>query len=121
MATKELYFDASSETRGGSLYRVADNGSLHFVYEYSDYNDDTEELKVQRMTYPSFDAFWEALTGDTTWYFLHPLFVHPQVRPQVKEALKQADWSVQGDAKWQHSHKRQWDKVLSDPSQYYRG
>jgi hypothetical protein len=121
MPNKELYFDVSSETRGGSLYRVFDDGNTHFLYEYSDYNDDTEELNVQRTNYISFDAFWEALTADTTWFFLHPMFVHPEVRPQVKQALQQADWSVQGDTKWQQSHRRQWDKVLSDPPQYYRG
>jgi hypothetical protein len=112
----ELYFDISSEESGGSLYRQPDQS---FLWHHSTYNDDEDETKVFKTTYPSFEAFWKALTTDRQWYYQHPMFVHPEVRPFVGEQLKKADWSVQGDAKWQISHQKQWTKVLSDRPGYY--
>jgi hypothetical protein len=71
--------------------------------------------------YVSWEAFWKAMTSDPTWYYRHPLFVHPEQRELVREALKRVNWSVHPDKKWQESHQRQWKKVLEDPGTYYRG
>jgi hypothetical protein len=117
---KELYFDLSDEHAGGSLYRVQEAGAIHFDYEHSEYNDDTDEIKVFHTRFADFAAFWQMITENTQWYFLHPLFVHPEQREFVAAQLEGADWSVTGDLKWQHSHQRQWTKVLSDPGKYYR-
>lgn len=112
----ELYFDISTGEWGGSLYRQPDGS---FLWHHSTYNDDRDETKVFRTPYASFDAFWKMITQDAAWYFQHPLFVHPEVRPFVREQLKGVNWSVQGDFKWQNSHQRQWTKVLSSGADYY--
>ncbi len=112
----ELYFDISTETSGGTLFRQPDGS---FLWQHSTYDDDRDETKVFRTAYPSFDAFWNMLVGDREWYFQHPLFVHPEVRPFVKQQLQSVNWTAQGDAKWQISHQRQWTKVLSDNVDYY--
>jgi hypothetical protein len=118
---KELYIDISSEEAGGSLYRItADDGAVHFYYNHSTYNSDTDELKLFETNYPDFNAFWKAILTDKKWYYLHPLYIHPERRNFIREQLEKADWTVMGDKKWQESHQRQWKKVLSDPGEYYR-
>jgi hypothetical protein len=118
---KELYIDISNEDAGGSLYRItAENGHIHYYYNHSTYNSDTDELKVFETNYADFTAFWEMIITDKKWFYLHPLFIHPEQRSFIRLQLQQVDWTVAGDNKWQDSHQRQWKKVLNDPPEYYR-
>jgi hypothetical protein len=118
---KELYFDISSEESGGSLYRVKDErGGVFFYYNYSTYNDKKDEIKVFEKQFPDFESFWKDLAQNAEWFYLHPLFVHPEQRPFIREQLKKVNWSVQANRKWQESHQRQWKKVLEAPETYYR-
>ena len=117
----ELYFDISSEISGGSLYKLEDeNGNVSFLFEHSALDESTDEMKVHKTPFNSFDSFWNELSKER-WFYMHPLFIHPRIRPFIEEQLQNVDWSVEGDFKWQESHRRQWKKVLSDPGQYYRG
>ena len=117
---KELYLDISSEKAGGSLYRITrEDGSNDFYYNHSTYDTDSDEVKIFESNYPDFSSFWAELSSDNKWFYLHPLYVHPEQRDFIQQQLKLADWSVMGDKKWQESHQRQWRKVLSDPPQYY--
>ena len=119
--SRELYFDISSEQSGGSLYRVKGLSGIHFYYNHSTYDDKKDEVKVFETIYPDFAAFWKELTKDPKWYYLHPLFVHPDQRVFVQEQLKTVNWAVHPNKKWQESHQRQWKKVLTDPGSYYKG
>lgn len=117
----ELYLDISGEESGGSLMRTRNaNGTASFVYHHSTYDARRDEIKVFETSYASFDAFWQQLTQNREWFYLHPLFVHPEIRAFIRTQLQGVNWKVQGDEKWQRSHQRQWDKVLSDPGNYYR-
>ena len=119
---KELYIDISNEDAGGSLYRITANEDLvHFYYNHSTYNSDTDELKVFETNYADFAAFWAYITANKQWFYLHPLYIHPEQRDFIKQQLQQVDWSISGDKKWQDSHQRQWKKVLNDPGEYYKG
>ncbi len=118
---KELYIDISNENAGGSLYRITEpNGGVHFYYNHSTYNSDTDELQVFENHFADFAAFWTYLTADKQWFYLHPLFIHPEQRDFIREKLQHVNWLVAGDKKWQESHQRQWKKVLTDPGSYYR-
>jgi hypothetical protein len=79
------------------------------------------KLKCSKKIYPQFSDFWDELIRDKEWYYLHPLFVHPEQREFVSRQLLKVDWSIHPDKKWQQSHQRQWTKVLSDPPDYYHG
>ena len=117
---RQLYFDISSTESGGSLYRAKDKeGTICFTYHHSTYDEYSGEVKVFHTSYPSFAAFWYELTKDPEWFYLHPLYVHPEVRDFVQEQLKEANWDIHPNKKWQESHQRQWKKVLSDPEDYY--
>lgn len=117
----ELYFDISSTETGGSLYRLKDrDGNFSFIHNHSTYDAYRDEIRVFKTPYPSFDAFWKVLTNDPEWFYLHPLYVHPDIRPFIEAQLLGVNWQVQGDVKWQESHKRQWRKVLSDRDDYYK-
>lgn len=119
---RELYFDISSEESGGSLFRIAGkDGPPSFYYNYSTYDSDKDEVKVFEKNFPDFAAFWKEITTDPKWWYLHPLFVHPEQRNFVREQLKTVNWAVHPNKKWQESHKRQWTKVLTDPGNYYAG
>ena len=118
---KELYIDISNEEAGGSLYKITDRDGIHFYYNHSTYNSDTDQLKVFETTYADFAAFWQYITTDKKWFYLHPLFIHPEQRDFIKQQLQGADWTVSGDKRWQDSHQRQWKKVLTDPERYYNG
>ena len=119
---RELYFDISSEQSGGSLFRMANpGGGSTFLYNHSTYNDKTDEVKVFETRYNSFAEFWNELTKNREWFYLHPLFVHPEQRAFVQDQLKSVNWNIHPNKKWQESHQRQWKKVLTDPGNYYRG
>lgn len=77
-------------------------------------------MKVFETAYADFGAFWKELTKKADWYYLHPLYVHPEQRDFLTGLLAKVDWSVHPDQKWQESHRRQWKKVLTDPAGYYR-
>ena len=119
---RELYFDISSEETGGSLFRIdGAGGTFSFNYSYSTYDTDKDEVKIFDKNYPDFNAFWTELIKTPKWWYLHPLFVHPEQRDFVREQLKKVDWAMHPDKKWQESHQRQWKKVLTDPGSYYNG
>jgi hypothetical protein len=116
----ELYFDIGSPEKGGSLYRQANaDGSISYLYDHSVYDERRDEIKVFKTSYSSFAAFWEELIKNKAWFYLHPLYVHPEQRAFIQEQLKGVNWQIQGDRKWQESHQRQWKKVLTDPKDYY--
>jgi hypothetical protein len=116
----ELYFDINSEAGAGSLFRITKpDGSHVFEYNYGAYDAETDNTKVSETAYENFDTFWQELTKNKLWFYLHPLYVHPEQRPFIQEQLKSVNWKVQGDSKWQQSHQRQWTKVLSDSANYY--
>ncbi len=118
---KELYFDISSEEKGGSLFRVVnENAEPSFFYSYSTYDEKRDEIKLHEKMYDSFEAFWADLIKDSEWYYLHPFFVHPEQRDFVKEQLKNVNWEIHPDIKWQMSHQNQWKKTLTGPEKYYK-
>jgi hypothetical protein len=118
---RELYFDISSEERGGSLYRIKDaDNNISFQYQHSTYDDDTDDLKVFETVYPTFEAFWQMLTKDAEWFYQHPLFVHPEQRAFIRQQLQNANWDIHRDKRWQESHQRQWKKVLESNIDYYK-
>ena len=120
--SKELYFDISAEDSGGSLYRITPaNGPASFYYNHSTYDSDKDEVKVFETNYPDFAAFWKELTKDRQWWWLHPLYIHPEQRDYVREQLKTANWASNPNKKWQESHQNQWKKVLTGPGGYYDG
>ncbi len=97
---KELYFDISNESAGGSLYRISkDDGSIDFFYQHSTYDADKDEVKVFESHYPDFAAWWQMLTTDKNWFYQHPLFVHPEQRSFVIEQLKKANWNISANKK----------------------
>ena len=116
---KELYFDISSAESGGSLFRINNNGDIFFNYNHSSYDDKKDELKTFETNYASFAFFWQELIKNPEWFYLHPLFVHPEQRDFIKEQLKRVNWDIHPNKKWQDSHQRQWKKVLTAPSSYY--
>lgn len=118
---KELYFDISSPQSGGSLFRVTGNNEPDvFYYNHSTYNESNDELKVFETNFRSFELFWQEITKNPEWFYLHPLFVHPEQRDFIQAQLKNVNWDIYPNKKWQDSHKRQWTKVLTDPATYYR-
>ena len=85
----ELYLDISSEESGGSLFRtVSAAGKISFTYHHSTYDADRDITRVFETPYSSFDAFWEQLTKNREWFYLHPLFVHPDIRAFIRIQLK---------------------------------
>jgi hypothetical protein len=116
----ELYFDISSTESGGSLYRIQNkDGSTSFIYNHSQYDEYRDEIKVFETPYSSFASFWQQLITDKEWFYLHPLYVHPEQRAFVQQQLKGVNWQIHPNTKWQESHQRQWKKVLTDPNDYY--
>ena len=117
----ELYFDISSEEKGGSLYRLKDEGGkTSFRYNHSRYIEHKDEIQVFETYYASFIDFWQALIQNKEWFYLHPMYVHPEQRDFITKALKSVDWNIHPDIKWQISHQRQWEKVLTAPPGYYK-
>lgn len=118
---KVLYFDISSEEKGGSLFRVVnENSTPSFYYSYSIYNEKKDEINLHEKMYNSFEDFWKELVSDSEWFYLHPFFIHPEQRDFVKEQLKNINWDIHSNKKWQMSHQNQWKKALSAPDRYYK-
>ena len=115
----ELYFDISAAESGGSLYRKQGAEGPSFYYNHSQYDDARDEIRVFETHYPSFASFWQELSKNPEWFYLHPLFVHVEQREFIREQLRTVNWDIHPDKKWQESHQRQWKKVLNDPPDYY--
>ena len=118
---KELYFDISSEESGGSLYRLKDGaGKVSFIYNHSTYNAESDEIKIFETVFSSFAAFWQMITQNKEWFYLHPLFIHQEQRAFISEQLQHANWAIHHNVKWQLSHQKQWKKVLGGNDNYYQ-
>lgn len=118
---RELYFDISAEGSGGSLYRIKDDTAKdRFLYQHSTYDDKRDEIKIFETAFASFADFWQMLTKDPQWFYQHPLYVHAEQRAFVSGQLKNVNWNIHPNKKWQESHQRQWKKVLTDKDDYYR-
>ena len=118
----EIYFDIHSEESGGTLLRMqGPNGDFYFLYDYSVYDASRDEVSVSQKRFPDFVSFWSYIkSNNRDWYYLHPLFIHPEQRNFITDELKNVNWESQEGRKWQESHQRQWKKVLTDPPRYYR-
>jgi len=116
----EIYLDIHSEESGGTLYRVKNENGVQFLYDYSEYDAERDDTRIFKKLFPDFESFWKHIKQkNPQWYYLHPLYVHPEQRDFIGRELKSANWSSQEGMKWQESHQRQWKKVLTDPPGYY--
>jgi hypothetical protein len=122
--TKELYFDIVSDEWAGGLYRiVSESGKLSFYYHHSlsDLEDDEHhKTRITETDYNDFASFWKTFILTPRWFTLHPLYIHPDQRPFIKEELRKVSWNTVADEKWREMYQRQWNKVLSSPAEYYK-
>ena len=120
---KELYFDIVSDEWAGGLYRlITETGKTSFYYHYSlsDLEDDNGKTTVVETHYTDFEAFWKQFTTNNRWFTFHPLYIHPEQRSLVKDALATINWQLVADEKWREMYRRQWNKVLNNPAEYYK-
>jgi|GEM_PF-641421 len=120
---KELYFDIVSDKWAGGLYLITtEAGVKHFYYHHSlsDLENNDNKTIVTETNYQEFKDFWEQFTTDNRWFTFHPLYIHPGQRPLIKEALNKVNWKLIADEKWRGMYQRQWNKVLNNPSEYYK-
>ncbi len=120
---KELFFDIVSDEWAGGLYRLNDdkgNKSFYYHRSSSDLDEDKNTNAVIENNYNSFTEFWAEFIKDNRWFTLHPLYIHPDQRPFIKEELKNVNWKVVTDEKWRDMYQRQWNKVLTNPASYYQ-
>jgi len=121
---KELYFDIVSDEWSAGLYKLtAATGAISYYYHHtlSDLEDENHNTAVVTETnYPGFAAFWEYFTMNGRWFTYHPLYIHPEQRPFIKEELKKVNWTSVADQKWRDMYQRQWNKVLNNPAVYYK-
>lgn len=118
---KELYFDIVSDEWAGGLYILkSEQGNSSFHYHCTASDLDAEKTVITTFDYTSFADFWKELVKNDLWFTLHPLYIHPDQRPFIKEALKKVNWNRVADEKWREMYKRQWNKVLTNPATYYQ-
>lgn len=118
---KDLYFDVVSEEGAGGLYRLTNSdGGVHYYYHYSSSDLETGKVYSAESRYEKFADFWNQFIRNTLWFCLHPLYVHPEQRPFIKQQLDIVNWQLVQDDKWREMYKRQWNKVLSNPPEYYK-
>ena len=120
---KELYFDIVSDEWAGGLYRITIEPEVtcfYYHHSWSDLESDDNKTTVTETNYQGFADFWKQLTTNNRWFTFHPLYIHPEQRQFIKEALKKINWKLIADEKWRGMYQRQWNKVLNDPVEYYK-
>lgn len=118
---KELYFDIVSDEWAGGLYKIlTESGADDYYYHSTSSDLETHKTVTTNKIFHSFADFWKDLTRNNRWFALHPLYIHPEQRPFVKEELKKVNWKIIADEKWRDMYQRQWNKVLNNPSEYYK-
>ncbi len=118
---KELYFDFVSEDGSAAVDRITNEQSdTYFNYQYSSSDLERDRMMVAEKRFETFNEFWTTFVENKQWFCLHPLFIHPEQRPFIREKLKAVNWSSVKDEKWQDMYQRQWNKVLNGPATYYK-
>ncbi len=118
---EDLYFDIMSVEGAGGLYVVEPaSAEKHFRYHYTSSDLENDKTTNTSARYSSFEEFWKEFIKNNRWFTLHPLYIHPEQRPFIKEELRKVNWKVIADEKWRDMYQRQWNKVLNNPAEYYK-
>ena len=118
---KELYFDIVSEEGAGALYCItASDGNTNFYYHYCASDLDSDRTETKESDFKDFTDFWKDFASDKKWFCLHPLYIHPELRPFIKQQLDNISWRLVTDDHWRIMYQRQWNKVLNNPAEYYK-
>lgn len=114
----QLIFEVHADAASFTVYQ--EHATNQIVVEEVKFDEFSELVDKDKTTFPDFYSYWKIFSQKPNWHYYHPLFIDVQYRELVREALETVDWNIFPDIKWQQSHQKQWDKVLSDPADYYR-
>lgn len=113
----QLIFEAHADSSSYTVYQ--EHASNQILVEEVTFNEFSDIVDKKKDYYPDFFSYWKEFSQKPNWHFFHPLFIAPDYRSLVQDALEKVDWNIFPDVKWQQSHQKQWEKVLSDPEKYY--
>ena len=87
---EELLFHWGTEGSGSELYKITSGRKVTFVNRFTFFDidkDDNETWQNCERQYDSFAAYWIEFTEHPHWLHYHPVFVHPDYKPFVREFL----------------------------------
>lgn len=113
----QLIFEVHADAASYTVYQ--ENATNTIIVEEVKFDEFSEIVDKEKLSFSDFNSYWKVFTQKTNWHYFHPLFIAVEYRDMVKAALEDVDWNIFPDIKWQQSHQKQWDKVLTDPANYY--
>lgn len=112
-----LVFEYSAEGGGAAVYRRDDRT----VYEEGEsgglLEDEEDPLQEWRHEYADWAAFWNQFSSHRLWYQFSPLYVHPDYRPAVREAIEAVVWPPDSDRWMQQVKMADWQRLTDDASE----
>jgi len=108
---EQLLFHWGLEGGGSELYKVTEDGKDRIV-KRSSYVD-AEDIDVWHQAeteYPSFEAFWVEAIKNDKWFWWHPVFIHDDCKPIIRESLGEID--LAGLSEYERSIIDEWKGML---------
>ena len=87
---EELIFHWGLEGYGAEIYQITENGKVRFLKRYSSMDMDENDDEIWRhgeVEYRSFEDYWNEFVSQEHWLHYHPVFLHPDYKPFVREYL----------------------------------
>jgi len=87
---EELIFHWGLEGYGAEIYRITEIGKVRFLMRYSSMDMDENDYEIWRygeVKYTSFEDYWNEFVSQEHWLHYHPIFLHPEYKPFVREYL----------------------------------
>jgi hypothetical protein len=87
---EELIFHWGLEGYGAEIYRITEDGKVRFMKRYSSMDMDENDDEIWRhgeVEYKSFEAYWNEFVAQEHWLHYHPVYLHPDYKPFVREYL----------------------------------
>ena len=112
---KELYFEIAAEGGASRIYKVTDDlGEVYFYRFHTNYDVDEDDITEHEEYYGTFEDFLKEFLQMQNWYFLHPLFVHKDLKPAIQTLIENLNLKLKDDPRWINHHRETWKRVLEE-------
>jgi hypothetical protein len=111
----ELFFEAGADGGGEALYRRND-GSFFLEGSGGGMLDEDEDPHVSWTgEFSSFELYWEYFVKEhgNFWIFLYPLFIHPDAREFIRNAVDSYPGNFESRDNWEY-HKDTWLRAMEE-------
>jgi len=87
---EELIFQWGTESSGSKTYKIKEGRKVAFINRFTFFDIDKDNKgtwQTGECQYKSFEHYWNEFIAHEHWLHYHPVFLHPDFKPFVREYL----------------------------------